>query len=36
MTEERARLVLDTVPALLAYVDADQRYQLTNAALVSW
>lgn len=34
--EEPLRLVIDGVPALISYVDAEQRYQFTNRAYEEW
>jgi PAS domain S-box-containing protein len=36
VSEERLRLMADALPALIAYVGADGRYQFNNAAYVSW
>ena len=30
-SEKRARIIADSMPALIAYVDSEQRYQFTNA-----
>ena len=30
------RLIADTVPALVAYVGADERYRFTNRAYATW
>ncbi|MCI0570611.1 MAG: PAS domain-containing protein, partial [Myxococcaceae bacterium] len=35
-SEERLRLVVDSLPSLIAYIDADQRYVLGNAAYCTW
>lgn len=35
-TEARLRLTADAIPALISYVDADQRYQFVNAAYRDW
>ena len=35
-SEERLRLMADTLPALVAYVDSDQRYRFQNAAYRKW
>ncbi len=34
--EQQQRLIIDTVPALIAHVDKDMRYQLNNAAYKRW
>ncbi len=34
--EERLRLITDAVPALIAYVDAEQRYQFVNKRYEEW
>jgi PAS domain S-box-containing protein len=34
--ERQLRLITDALPALVAYVDRDERYQFTNAAYLSW
>jgi PAS domain S-box-containing protein len=34
--EARLRLTADAIPALIAYVDADRRYQFVNAAYRDW
>ena len=34
--EEPLRLVIDGVPALISYVDVEQRYQFTNRAYEEW
>ena len=36
LQEERLRLVIDAVPALISYVDSEQRYQLTNKRYEEW
>lgn len=36
LQEEQLRLVIDTVPALISYVDAKQRYQFTNKKYEEW
>jgi two-component system, OmpR family, sensor histidine kinase VicK len=35
-SEEQLRLITDALPVLIAYVDAQQRYQFNNAAYHSW
>ncbi|TWA67274.1 PAS domain S-box-containing protein [Azospirillum brasilense] len=35
-SEERIRLVTDAVPALIAYVDAEQRFRFVNKAYEGW
>ena len=35
-SEERLRVMADTLPALVAYVDSDQRYRFQNAAYRKW
>jgi PAS domain S-box-containing protein len=36
-SEERdSRLIADTVPALIAFIDADERYRFVNAAYEQW
>jgi PAS domain S-box-containing protein len=35
-SEERLRLMADALPALIAYIGADARYQFNNAAYESW
>jgi len=35
-SERRIRLITDAVPALIAYVDADERYRFTNKAYEDW
>lgn len=35
-SEQRLRVVTDNVPALIAYVDRDQRYRFNNRAYVEW
>ncbi len=35
-SEEKLRLVIDSVPALISYVDSDKRYQFTNQAYEDW
>ncbi|HEY0834307.1 MAG TPA: NahK/ErcS family hybrid sensor histidine kinase/response regulator [Azospirillum sp.] len=35
-SERRIRLITDAVPALIAYVDAEERYQFTNKAYEDW
>lgn len=34
--EESLRLVIDGIPALISYVDGEQRYQFTNRAYEEW
>lgn len=34
--EEQLRLIIDTVPALISYVDRNGRYQLNNRAYETW
>src|SRR3982074_3164596 len=34
--DQHLQLVIDTVPALLAYVGKDERYRLVNAAYETW
>ncbi|MGH2521782.1 MAG: PAS domain-containing protein, partial [Anaerolineales bacterium] len=34
--EEQLRLITDAIPALIAYVDAQQRYQFNNQAYEQW
>lgn len=34
--EEQLRLVIDAVPALISYVDSEQRYQFTNKGYEEW
>ena len=34
--DERLRLVIDAVPALISYIDADLRYQVNNKAYENW
>ena len=36
LQEEQLRLVIDTVPALISYVDSKQRYQFTNRKYEEW
>ncbi|HKO60116.1 MAG TPA: PAS domain S-box protein [Pyrinomonadaceae bacterium] len=36
LQEEKLRLVIDTVPALISYVDSEQRYQFTNKKYEEW
>ncbi len=35
-SESRLRLIMDSIPALIAYVDADQRYQFANKGYADW
>ena len=35
-SESRLRLIMDSIPALIAYVDADQRYQFANRGYAEW
>lgn len=35
-SENRFRLMADALPALISYVDADERYQFNNAAYENW
>jgi PAS domain S-box-containing protein len=35
-SEEQLRLIIDTMPSLLAYVDAEQRYLYVNQAYADW
>lgn len=35
-SETRLRLIMDSIPALIAYVDADQRYQFANRGYAEW
>ena len=35
-SESRLRLIMDSIPALIAYVDADQRYQFANRGYADW
>jgi PAS domain S-box-containing protein len=35
-SEEQLRLITDAVPALIAYVDHEQRYRFVNRAYVEW
>lgn len=34
--EERLRLIIDAIPVLVSYVDADQRYRFNNKAYEDW
>jgi len=36
LQEEQLRLVIDAVPALISYVDSDQRYQFTSKGYEEW
>ena len=36
LQEEQLRLAIDTVPALVSYVDSEQRYQFTNKGYEEW
>ncbi|MCB1957975.1 MAG: PAS-domain containing protein [Rhodocyclaceae bacterium] len=35
-SESRLRLIMDSIPALIAYVDADQHYQFANKGYADW
>ena len=35
-SEKKLRQIADNLPALIAYVDADQRYRFNNKAYISW
>ncbi len=35
-SESRLRLIMDSIPALIAYVDAGQRYQFANKGYADW
>ena len=35
-SEERLSVMADALPALVAYVDSEQRYRFTNAAYENW
>lgn len=35
-SEERLRLILDSIPALIAHVDAGQRYRFANRSYAEW
>ena len=35
-SEERLRLILDAIPAMIAYVDAGERYQFANRGYAEW
>ena len=35
-SDERLRVVMDNVPALIAYVDRDERYRFNNRAYLEW
>ena len=35
-SEERLRLILDSIPALVAHVDAGQRYRYANCGYAAW
>ncbi|MBS0356390.1 MAG: PAS-domain containing protein [Proteobacteria bacterium] len=35
-SEERLRLIMDAIPALIAYVDADERYIFANRGYTEW
>src|SRR5262245_13862102 len=35
-SESRSRLIMDTAPALLSYVDAEGRYRFNNHAYETW
>jgi PAS domain S-box-containing protein len=35
-SEEQLRLIIDSLPVLIAYVDAKERYQFNNAAYEQW
>ncbi|MDO9599426.1 MAG: PAS-domain containing protein [Azoarcus sp.] len=36
LSEERLRLILDAIPALIAHVDAGQRYRFANRSYAEW
>ncbi|AVZ78315.1 hybrid sensor histidine kinase/response regulator [Zoogloeaceae bacteirum Par-f-2] len=36
LSEERLRLILDAIPAMIAHVDAGQRYRFANRAYAEW
>ncbi|MEO7538533.1 MAG: PAS domain S-box protein, partial [Pyrinomonadaceae bacterium] len=36
LSENQLRLVMNTVPALISYVDRDQRYRFVNGKLTEW
>ncbi|MBR0567905.1 PAS-domain containing protein [Azoarcus sp. L1K30] len=36
LSEERLRLILDSIPALIAHVDAGQRYRFANRSYAEW
>lgn len=35
-SEERLRLILDSIPAMVAYLDADERYRFANRVYAEW
>jgi PAS domain S-box-containing protein len=35
-SEQRLRRILDTIPAMIAYVDAGQRYRFANRGYADW
>ena len=35
-SEERLRLILDSIPAMVAYLDADERYRFANRVYARW
>ncbi len=35
-SEERLRLILDAIPAMIAYVDASERYRFANRGYAAW
>ncbi len=36
LNEERLRLILDAIPAMIAHIDAGQRYRFANRAYAEW
>ncbi|NTV10048.1 MAG: PAS domain-containing protein, partial [Zoogloea sp.] len=36
LSETRLRLIMDAIPALIAYVDADERYRFANRPYAEW
>lgn len=36
LSEERMRLILDAIPAMIAHIDAGQRYRFANRAYAEW
>lgn len=36
LSEERMRLIMDSIPALIAHVDAGQRYRFANRSYAEW